>query len=703
MKAFEARCPHRKPSSSISVAHFSEGRMPDLDIMSSQLQRTITDLNDLTLRYQEVLKERRDLENKLDQAESDLEVKHKRVEELERQKSETTTEFLQAYNFANTAKESVVQQLQRLHRDLQERNSYIIALQMKLLSSQERIDSLKGQLAETQAKADGLEQQLSEVTRNYDHQRRESIKLCERLETHKTEIQRSAELKQKLRETQFNWQKAKADCEKLAQELNELKDWCEVLNSRYDIVETEKNQIQESHESKAAENSNLRRRIDELELRISLAGRETEELKKAKTDMEETLKKLKEQRDSFAEYRKEALSERDAARIERDEAVRKYNELLTSRDETITKHAEHSRHFEMQSEKATEEIRELHRRLAECELENQELYRRLDEEDEKEDTEPDGSMLLVPGNPVDCSTCPDNGPINKASFNWKERRQTTNIIESMKKRLNRNPGMKRQEPVAYPTSDTDIGYENLDKRLEELVPEMAQLSVQTKQCLSLERNKYLFKSPPQFEQLAHMFESSICSPPSSLVDGGDLSKSLSSGDFSISNALSSTTSTDSGIGSYQQQSSMESDGSYRQQSSMESDAFEAEATDAPIAVKSPKKPPFLKSYSTPSSIFHEVHGLYLDPAKGRSNAIKVKGKRYNNKALILGDDYGDDHDVEEEVKRALESPSIAKHPFRDRAQAFHFTDRRTSLPLMETTEPTAESGENKKDRSSTIQ
>lgn len=277
--------------------------IPDLDIMTNHLQRTITELNDLTLRYQEVRKEKGELEKRFIEAEIDLEVSHRRIEELEREKADTATDMISSLSSVNSAKESVVVQMQSLHRDLQERNTYIIALQMNLLSAQEQIVNLKNQLHETEEAKQELHNQLNLVTINYDHQRTESMKLTEKLEFHKNDLQKYNDIKMKYRETQFINQNLKIEREEAVKDLNKLKEWIEVFKTRYDIVEIDFEQTRESHEIIAADCSQLREKVDELELKLRTKTRELDAAKQRYFDSDEAVKQLREQRDLLSESR----------------------------------------------------------------------------------------------------------------------------------------------------------------------------------------------------------------------------------------------------------------------------------------------------------------------------------------------------------------------------------------------------------------
>lgn len=277
--------------------------IPDLDILTNHLQRTIAELSDLTLRYQEIRKEKSEVDKRLNEAEIELEVTNRRVDELEREKTETATDVITSLSSVNSAKESVVIQMQSLHRDLQERNTYIIALQMNLLSAQEKIVNLKNQLHETEEAKQELHNQLNLITINYDHQRTESMKLSEKLEFHKNDFQRYNDIKMKYRELQFINQNVKYERDEAMKDLNSLKEWIEVFKTRYDIVEIDFEQTRESHEIIAADCSHLREKVDELELRLRTKTRELDSTKQRYFESEEAVKQLKEQRNLLSESR----------------------------------------------------------------------------------------------------------------------------------------------------------------------------------------------------------------------------------------------------------------------------------------------------------------------------------------------------------------------------------------------------------------
>lgn len=108
--------------------------------------------------------------------------------------------------------------------------------------------------------------------------------------------------------------------------------------------------------------------------------------------------------------------------------------------------------------------------------------------------------VLTNGN----DSSPDESQSSDDSFDWKLYRKTTNIIESLKKRL----GKERKDDTSPspPCNSQPKGSKSPDVILEELVPQKKALSPEAQKCLSMERNN-IFKVIPAHTTLACMFDS----------------------------------------------------------------------------------------------------------------------------------------------------------------------------------------------------
>lgn len=299
--------------------------------------------------------------------------KNRLIEELEQRKFDTETLLMESHSSAKKMAEGAALQCQGLNREMVERTHFIIALQMKLLTTKEEVDNLKERLEESIQQKNELLDRFTQISKNYDHQRRESMKLTEKLEIQKDNIQKAEELKVKFRQVQFTNQKLRTERDEALKELEELKCWTEALKARYDIVEEDRKQTQESHESTVADYSDLRDRADELELRLTISVREIHDLKKRCKDFEQTANTYREQRDLYEKAWKETSAEREQLRKDREDAASRLAEVTRNRDEAIHRQMEYSRQFEQQLKKTVEELNSVRERLYETEMEMEEL------------------------------------------------------------------------------------------------------------------------------------------------------------------------------------------------------------------------------------------------------------------------------------------------------------------------------------------
>ena len=318
------------------------------------------------------------------------------------------------------------------------------------------------------------------------------------------------------------------------------------------------------------------------------------------------------------------------------------------------------------------------------------------------------------------------GNSSEDSFDWKLRRSTSKVIESVKKRVapKRSPAVDRvdgTEEDEVSSSTTLHGRSekslSLDEKLEELCPEVKSLSLETQQCLSMNRNRSLFKSPPTYTTLEYMFGSSVSNTASVLYNPFDGNSSL----------YSSFRSSDSGFPIRPSRNLSDSaKSSLGYSTSLESDTFEpaANVDDPKVDEKpkdsdksrqksqsheSPTRPPYFKSNSSPSKIMNfvsskvslgsrvsEERSSLRDDNKtdgpGQQTRRKFKDATSNpsNKgiskvpanslSLSTDDAQKEQERVQrelEEVAEALMSPTL-KNPFRKRSGAVTSEERARS-------------------------
>ena len=306
------------------------------------------------------------------------------------------------------------------------------------------------------------------------------------------------------------------------------------------------------------------------------------------------------------------------------------------------------------------------------------------------------------------------GDSSEDSYDWRSRRKTANIIDSVKKRV----AMKKSKATEQ-CACSDGGEEetdtstvqpekslSLDEKLEELVPEKKTLSPEAQKCLSLDRNRSLFKSAPTYNALECMFIPAVSNSVSnySPFDSHSVRSSFRSNDSGLPNGLTRNLS----------DSSKSSQGLSL---SLESDLFEPTPGDDPKGEedpnsterarvqtqshKNPTRPIYHKSNSSPSKILNYVQSKLSsgdrsagsrssssDDNQNEEETEKINRRKFKLAArdpsykkiqnlpasielsVDLLSDNGDRTEREiEEVKEALLSPTLSEKPFRKRAGA----------------------------------
>ena len=212
--------------------------------MAEHLQRTYADLHNITTKYSYVVKAKRELEEKLEVAEKDLEFEKARQEEYEKR----LMDKMLSKEDAEKHEILLLTECDDLHKGVADRDVYIIVLQMKLLAEKEECDKLRKKLDVVERKNETMAQELRQVSANYNHERGESRKLSECIRLQVDEIQKIKELKQHLRDNQFENILLRDERDCVAEELKELKNWAEALKTRFDVIEKEKCDFLEKNE-----------------------------------------------------------------------------------------------------------------------------------------------------------------------------------------------------------------------------------------------------------------------------------------------------------------------------------------------------------------------------------------------------------------------------------------------------------------------
>ena len=198
------------------------------------------DLQEMTLRYDQLLKENQNLSKRLSKVSGDLDFLSKRLQAVENQAVISEERARKALTSASEIEEAANSQKKRCEKAMSDRHAYLLALMMKLLSSEEEAKQLRKQVEEGRKRIEELMCKLQEWSQNIDKEQRHSLRLSETLSRQRRSIKTIEGLTDRNRELEFISQKLQMEKEQAISELNDLKRWAEALKAHYDIVEKNK-------------------------------------------------------------------------------------------------------------------------------------------------------------------------------------------------------------------------------------------------------------------------------------------------------------------------------------------------------------------------------------------------------------------------------------------------------------------------------
>ena len=300
---------------------------------------------------------------------TDLDMSSKRLQCLEREAINVEERAREACSNAGTIRETAHLQIKECEKALNERHAYVVALLMKLLSTEEEAKELRKQGEEGRKRNEELMCKLKELSQNFDREQRQSFKMSQTLARQQRSVKTVEDLTNRYRELQFISQKLQMEKNQAVSELDELKSWAEALKARYDIVEKGKQQCQENYENIVSDCSLLKKQMQELQFQLSVSQRQEEYLKGQNAELTRLAKKYQDQRDFYGEERKKVISEREEARRERDEITQRYSDVLKEKDEAVRRFLQESREFECQHELYSAEMQALRERMIRTEEE----------------------------------------------------------------------------------------------------------------------------------------------------------------------------------------------------------------------------------------------------------------------------------------------------------------------------------------------
>lgn len=352
----------------------------DVDILSNFSKRLSEELQDMTLRYDQVLKDNKELKKKLEDAWSEQARKQRRIEALERQVSDTEEALVnEAQSSASNAGENLLQRFEVVQREGRT-NQFIIQLQMKLLTAHEENEMLRKQMEDVKASNSELLKQLSKVNVDYAFKKKETTKLSLQLKSQSAEMKSCESLKQKLREVQF--QNGKLRCELQEKEsevleLTEVKHWTEALKARFDLIVAEKEQALKNHETVESKCASQRDQISDLKMKLNHKERDIQELRRSFKEVEDSSRIYREERDCYSKSMTDTALELEQMRKEREETAQRQKKTLESKELSIRQQAEYLRQFEKKYEETKDELASVKLKLNQERENNEELRKKL--------------------------------------------------------------------------------------------------------------------------------------------------------------------------------------------------------------------------------------------------------------------------------------------------------------------------------------
>ena len=275
------------------------------------------------------------LEKKVLEATSDLESREEQMNDLREQLETTKSRSIPNQTKTAESSKAVQRYIQELMAENADKSNKIISLQQSLLEMVGNAEKDKIASMELRRRHEEALQQLRDVTVNYDFERRNSLKMTEKMRKQTDQIKQGDDLRRELFELKLRLSEMREERDEAREELREFRNVTEALNAKFDCVRQEKDQAIEFQEVCSSTVFELKEEKEVLHLKLQEAYLDLNDLRRKNMRLTEDCKSLKGQRDVLMQEREMAVNERVVAEKERDEAVRMKHDLQQSRDESI--------------------------------------------------------------------------------------------------------------------------------------------------------------------------------------------------------------------------------------------------------------------------------------------------------------------------------------------------------------------------------
>ncbi|XP_073246737.1 uncharacterized protein [Porites lutea] len=334
----------------------------DMDILGNHLRRAVGDLQEMTLRYDQLLKENQQQSKVLCKVTADRELDFKRLQTMEDQLRKTVERAEEAQNTAQKFEEDASVQRKEFENAMGGWFLGLVAVLMKLVTSEEEAKQLKKKLEE--------ERKRNEELMHYNEkERRHSLILAEEIALQRSSLDRTKKLKISLHKVQMEKDQAEA-------EFSELKEWSEALKACFDIEKKNKKELQKRYDNLLANCSQLRKQIRELKFELANSQQQELNVKAQNDELTGFVNKYKEQCDFHGKEMIKAINEKFEARSERELIYQQLREALKEKDETLKRLVMETKEYNLRQEMAIAETQRLKERLTRTEEELMSLKRK---------------------------------------------------------------------------------------------------------------------------------------------------------------------------------------------------------------------------------------------------------------------------------------------------------------------------------------
>ncbi|XP_068717836.1 golgin subfamily A member 6-like protein 26 [Montipora capricornis] len=494
----------------------------DVDILSSFSKRLSEDLQELTLWYDQKIKENNELRTRLEETLSEKTSLQRRIVSLEKHVSDTEEALAsEAHSSACKVSDSLLQRFEIVQREGRT-NQFIIQLQMKLLTAHEENEALRKRMEEVKTSNTDLIKQLSKVNVDYAVKKQETTKLSQQLKVQTAEMKSCEGMKMKLREVQF--QKAKLQCELQEKEekileLNQVKHWTEALKARYDLVLKEKEQALKNQEVVERKCDSQTEEIFTLNMKLNQKERDLEDVQRSYKDVEDSSRIYREERDLYSKSLRDTTLELEQMRKESDKTVQRYKKALESKESTIGQQAEHMLQIEKKYEETKKEISTIKVKLTEQREKNEDFREKISileaqlqekesalkshliEEDSRKD--PQGSTSIKDADETELRDYE-----GELGMTFQRDRKPKEVVGSIIRRF--KDSTDQQKTIDKQARGNMFSKSKSMEMLAQIIPEFETLPLETQKGCSLD--KKVMKQNLPYELLSAMFPPSPSFP-----------------------------------------------------------------------------------------------------------------------------------------------------------------------------------------------